>query len=528
MRCRLYITRGNELQKAEIPADNNGPVAVFSKSLTGAEWWEVPVQVTLEGVMPGEARSLLAQYMAAISSSLGTALRSNMDARRGIEPLVTAQQAPDAKKRQAEDVAVSHSRRLHNTAAAQREVGTKLMVALSVQSSRDGEQLERDSVQALRTRILKTVPLALWDRLEILAQESPRLVMPTRVSVLTSSPNGKYTIFPDSSNSVAVPSAQSLRNQNDSFAAWKIAVIAAGGTIALCAVAALVAVLLSRRRKRNGKSHASKVCNGADMPAEFRASGHNALLAPSLGSQTKRGYKPRQDSNISAQSTQSWVMANAAEPGAAFDAPPVATTPPTPKPQQTAAATVAEVLSALAGSALLKHSISSELDRLQSSLEAGLPAGVTDHGFTASADDTVAQTPYSVRVRGKGAHGAPHDLHAFPDGVLLQHERQVLAAAHGSQARDEFTAMSAPAAASEVQAAESYAHWKLLRSDGCLAAHLASHKELKLKWPLLETLRVLGQASMRAEDLHQAGAHLRACISVGLLLADMCMVRATA
>lgn len=50
--------------------------------------------------------------------------------------------------------------------------------------------------------------------------------------------------------------------------------------------------------------------------------------------------------------------------------------------------------------------------------------------------------------------------------------------------------------------------WKVVACDGTLRRLLREHELGKQAWPFLETMRVLGQVSMRLEAMHDLGAPL--------------------
>jgi hypothetical protein len=50
--------------------------------------------------------------------------------------------------------------------------------------------------------------------------------------------------------------------------------------------------------------------------------------------------------------------------------------------------------------------------------------------------------------------------------------------------------------------------WKVVAGDGTLRRLLREHELNRQPWPFLETMRVLGQVSMRLEALHDLGVPL--------------------
>jgi hypothetical protein len=504
--CSLYIARGTLLHAANLPADNTAEA--FTTVITDAAFWQMPLQLTFQG--GSEYGQYAATYLASISVAIADATPDGVRVRRSRDPDVVPAAASHG---------AAASRRLlyHAPQEAPASGGAIAVdILLFLDSADFPATLSKSAVQEFGAALLADGVDTLWANLQQAEADSANFTAPTRVAISSGLPTGQFDVLPSNGTSVAITGAdaQAARAVDKGHKGWHIAVIAAVAALALCALLALVCCALWRRRR--GKRALALEKASADalgaVPREVRASGalgmHSGRTEPDGKRGSSHSLRLGTARGTSADATHSWVLANASAPsspaGSREDTGPLAAAG---APHSATPELICDIAARARGnSRLLQSKLTAELAEAKKELHRRLAAGdcVFQGGFALSSEpDGLSMVPHSLVVQAEGPNGRPHEVHVVAHPRLLQREREVVAAVAG--ACGEGHAAIAPRESAHTPGS-AWTRWKVVRSDGSLARHLRGHRRRRHLWPFLETMRVLGQASMQLDALHQSGA----------------------
>jgi hypothetical protein len=548
--CSLLFVRGRQLFVNNLPAQQDKIVTPISL----ANVWIIPLEITLSGVrydtqyVPNQAA-----YMNAFSAALATVSPPNARLLRATEGTASTGLRPPIKEGVppvASNVtsAVAAPRRLLQDTSG----NTTVIMQLFLAPAGDGSELSSVDAHRFGEHLLSDGTVAIWSHLQASgasAGVSPTFAVPSSISLSISDILPHFNSLPNRTTTMVIadgradrslpaptaPSAHSSRK----LAAWKVTVLACSCACALSMVAVIIWWWArASRRAREAAGERAIEASLSKIPPSGRPHSadqyHTVSLSGSAGTQAKSVLvtSGADGSGVSLDATQSWVSRRGYEANPLLHTTSMSSTDTaahstcntlplqaelmTPA-QHTATrgrpsvAAAEELVCDVAtrssgGTSLQMHVITAATVQAFQELHAHIAVGdVTFADVYKLHQGATKHTlvPHSLRMQATGPGTGGYEVHLATHAKSFQNERELFDKPELVDLFAEVKAL-APLAAADLRTS-AWMRWKVLKCDGSLQQHRLRRKAARNAWPLLESMRVLGQVSMRMEALHSKG-----------------------
>ena len=408
---------------------------------------------------------------------------------------------------------------------------TRVLFRLLLAPQSGAPTLDIAAVDTFALRILKDGPRALWAAYQGAQADDGTgdFRAPMRLALMVRPRASKYTALPGPEDIVLIggagaATAAPVGPSEDGLRGWQLAVVVACVASVCCCIVFIAVFLTLRHRGKN--VHAARYANGAPKSGQRvqkGGRGSSSTWLPDLGVLSATSTRRK----VSAFATRDWVAALPSDPdpaplthrhrsGELTPSSVGRATAPTDgsvdsasswkrSGPRTASELVSDVTAHVSGAhePLLPALQATQVRALRELQERTAFGPCTfQEGFEVSDQASAREAlPHSLRVAAHSSRGAAYELHLYKHVGLFRNERALLERPDLEALFEKGTEMGDDVGA----AINAWDCWKLVRGDGTLSSHLRCHKQRRHAWPFLETMRVLGQTSMRLDALHRKG-----------------------